>query len=391
MQKQNDTVFLEEQMGIALGDMLIKAGLITQVNFEDALKNRVLYGGKIGTSLIELGYLDEEALAQFLSKQLAVPYVRPEQLMSIAASVIGLIPKEMAQKYKVIPIALEKKGLTLVMADPADLQAVDEIAFATGYNIKPVVTPEVRLVMALWQYYQIEIDPRYQPVIKKISEIRQSPPAAVAPSTKPVIEPVKAPLPPVVKLPPEPEIIELEEELDVEGETTGPGTDEAEKRHTIDSLADEIAEAHDREVIADLLMQYVAQEFNRGALFLVRENTITGWRAVQKNKPVAGFENFHIPLDEQSVLKIVAEGSTFYLGPIPNTANNNTMLRMMGGGKPAIALMVPLMIIGRVVSILYVDGRGKDLREKVVDLQKLINKAAMAFEILILKNKIKMI
>ncbi len=269
-------------MGISLGDMLIKAGLVTQANFEDALKNRVLYGGKIGTSLIELGYLDEEELAKFLSKQLAVPFVKPEQLMSIAASVIGLIPREMAQKYKVIPIALDKKRLTLVMADPADLQAIDEIAFATGYNIKPVVAPEVRLVMALWQYYQIEIDPRYQPVIKKISEIKLSPPAAVAPSPKPVKEAVKAPLPPVVKLSPEPAIIELEEELEEAGDLTGPGPDESEKLHTIDTLADEIAEAHDREVIADLLMQYVAQEFNRGALFLVRENTVTGWRPCRR-------------------------------------------------------------------------------------------------------------
>ena len=70
-------------MAITLLDMLLEAGLITKDQFEEALLNRVVYGGKIGSSLIEMGFVTEENLARFLSKKLAVPYVSPEQLLAI--------------------------------------------------------------------------------------------------------------------------------------------------------------------------------------------------------------------------------------------------------------------------------------------------------------------
>jgi hypothetical protein len=67
------------------------------------------------------------------------------------------------------------------------------------------------------------------------------------------------------------------------------------------------------------------------------------------------------------------------------------MLKAMGGGTPNTILLLPLVLQGRVVNVLYVEGKGKELRDGVAELQKLINKAAMAFEILILKNKIKIL
>src|SRR5512136_918328 len=98
-------------MAITLLDMLLEAGLITREQFEEALLNRVVYGGKIGSSLIELGFVTEEDLAQFLSKKLAVPYVSPEQLLSIPPDIISLIPRDLALKYRAIPISLEKRRL----------------------------------------------------------------------------------------------------------------------------------------------------------------------------------------------------------------------------------------------------------------------------------------
>ena len=157
-------------MGITLLDMLLNAGIINKEQVEEALKNRVLSGGKIGTSLIELGYVDEEDLARFLARKLAVPYVGANRLLNIPAETIQLIPKEMALTYGVIPIHRDKKRLYLVMADPADLKAIDDISFMTGFIINPVAAPEIRLVQALGKYYDYEVDRRYHEILKRIDQ-----------------------------------------------------------------------------------------------------------------------------------------------------------------------------------------------------------------------------
>jgi hypothetical protein len=90
------------------------------------------------------------------------------------------------------------------------------------------------------------------------------------------------------------------------------------------------------------------------------------------------------------VLKVVTDGKSLYLGAIPETPENRRMLEEMGGHTPSSALLIPLMLMGRVVAILYVEGGKVPLASRLADLQKLVGKAAMAFEILILKNKILM-
>jgi len=163
--------------------MLQNAGLITREQFDEALKNRVLYGGKIGTSLIELGYVREDDLARFLSSKLAVPFIAAERLLAISAETIQLIPRDLALTYRVIPLHRDKKRLYLVMADPADLKAIDEISFITGFIVKPVIAPEVRLIQALGKYYGFEVDHRYQQIIGRIEQEKSAarPAPAVAP------------------------------------------------------------------------------------------------------------------------------------------------------------------------------------------------------------------
>ena len=157
-------------MAITLLEMLSEAGLISREQFDEALLNRVVYGGKIGTSLIELGLIEEETLARFLSMKLAVPYVHPDQLTDLSEEVIRLVPKGLALKYKVVPLRFDKRRLSLAMADPSDLRAVDEIAFITDFIVKPLIAPEVRLLEALSKYYGYEIPERYQHILNRMSD-----------------------------------------------------------------------------------------------------------------------------------------------------------------------------------------------------------------------------
>jgi hypothetical protein len=374
-------------MAITLLDMLLEAGLITREQFEEALLNRVVYGGKIGSSLIELGFVTEEDLAQFLSKKLAVPYVSPKKLLAIPPDVISLIPRDLALKYKAIPISLEKRRLDLVMADPADLTAIDEIGFITGFIVKPLVAPEVRLVQALGKYYQMEIDPRFQHIIERMEKRKAEHSHLQPPATVEAAEP--SPVVIAETAPPEPPvepIIEVEE-----AEIAEESWVERIGRYSIDSVSRSLARAEDREEIAEIIIGYLGQEFERGALFQVKRGMVTGWKAVYRQQEVVDFPRFSIPMNQPSVLKTVAEGAVFHLGPIPETAFNQLMLEWMGGGRPDTAVLLPLIIMGRVVNILYAEGKEKELAGRFVELQKLLTKTVLAFEILIFRDKILMI
>jgi hypothetical protein len=397
-------------MAITLLDMLLNAKMVTPAQIDDALQNRVFFGGKIGTSLVELGFLREEDLAQFLGRKLMVPYIAPEALLHIPAETIALIPAEMALKYRVIPLELKQRRLSLVMSDPADLAAVDEISFITGYVIKPMIAPEFRLLQALNLYYGLQISTRFQQIIDRLHT------ETVATSW---VEPVKAVAPPVEDAPavlaPESEIDdaivvdldEVEELEDVEDEVwrpidaaaagLAPAPDNppaedawAEKvqHYAVGEISRRLAYVEDREEIAAAVLESLSSEFGRAALFIVRGDNASGWRALQAGVDIPDFEKVHIPFARPSVLKTVAEGKSFYLGPLTTNPLNQRILAALGGTPSASALVMPVVVFGRVVDILYLEGGEGDLADSLPEVQRLLNKAALAFEILICRDKI---
>ena len=371
-------------MTIKLGEMLVKAGKITPAELDETLKSQVIFGGRIGTNLIEMGYIEEKELAHFLSMKLGVPYASSEQLMALSPQVLKLIPEEVVKKYKVIPLGLDKKKLVVAMADPSNFASIEEISFITGFIVMPLVSPELRLILALEKHYDLKRETRYISVAsggrRRARESFLAPPPGESKEAKAAVTPSVEEE--VIELPLLSELddfgLEPAEEL-MQGNLTNTATREPIRQYTIDTFSMQLAEAKDRDAIADLIVNYTSQEFDRVALFLVRSNVAGGWTALSRKKVVAGFEELQIPLDAPSALKIVADGKSFYLGPLTDTPANTKILTALEGGKPTCALLIPLLMMGRVVAIFYVDGGTGDLGDRVVDMQKLIGKAAMAF------------
>lgn len=377
-------------MAVTLLEMLLDAGMLTRQQLDDALQHRVFYGGKIGTNLVELGYLREEDLARFLSRKLAVPYVPPEKLLTIPAETIALLPRELALKYKAIPLSLEKKRLNLVMADPSDLAAIDNIAFITGYVIKPLITPELRLAQALGQYYQMEISPRYQKLIERLSAEAAATPQSAKIEIAPEAPAAEAPVPPTAKRRPAaaapPPAVEIVEEPAEEQPLVS-----RLRQFSPDAVSHALAKVEDREEIATSLIGYLGERFSCAALFVVRNEIATGWRACRRGKELENFEELHIPFAQASVLKTVTEGKSFYLGPIADTPLNRQLLKGLRGNGRGPVLIMPMIVLGRVVGVLYLEGDGQDLSQRVSEIQRLLMKAALAFELLVCREKILLI
>ncbi len=139
-------------MALRLGEMLLRAGLITQEQLQRALELQRKEGGKLGYNLVKLGFVSEEDITQLLSEQYGVPSINLRHF-EIDESVIKLVPADVVQKYLVIPVNRTGSTLTLAMADPTNVFAMDDIKFMTGYNVEPVVASEVAIREAIEKYY----------------------------------------------------------------------------------------------------------------------------------------------------------------------------------------------------------------------------------------------
>ena len=390
-------------MAITLLDMLLNAKMVTPAQIDDALQNRVFFGGKIGTSLVELGFLREEDLARFLGRKLMVPYISPEQLLHIPAATIALIPKEMALKYRVIPLEMKQKRLSLVMSDPADLAAVDEISFITGFVIKPMIAPEFRLLQALSLYYGLHISPRFQQIIDRLhtEAVAASWVEPQAEVVLPALDPPAAVMVARGESEAVVDLVDVEEEvlrpIDAAAAGVTPATEtelpedawaEKVQHYAIGEISRRLAYVDDREEIAAVVLESLSQEYGRAALFIARGDNASGWRAFQNGVEIADFDKIHIPFARPSVLKTVTEGKSYYLGPLTVTSLNQRLVAALGGKAPDAALVMPVVVLGRVVDILYLEGANGDLADRLPEVQRLLNKAALAFEILICREKI---
>ena len=136
-----------------LGEMLVKAQLITDAQLEEVMKIQRREGGKLGSIVVRAGFCSDQDIVSFLGMQYGVPAADLEQWPPIDASVIALIPKDLAQRHKVLPLQRTGNVLTLAMSDPTDIFAMDDVRFHTGYNVDPVVSSEMGLVRAVEKYY----------------------------------------------------------------------------------------------------------------------------------------------------------------------------------------------------------------------------------------------
>jgi type IV pilus assembly protein PilB len=139
-------------MAEKLGDLLVREQLINPEQLGRALDAKGKNGGRLGTSLVKLGYISEATLTTFLSKQFGVPAVDPGRL-EIDPEVIETIPADIAQKYQVIPIGRSGSTLTVATADPTNIFVIDDIKFLTGKNIVVNVASEGTIKEAIDRYY----------------------------------------------------------------------------------------------------------------------------------------------------------------------------------------------------------------------------------------------
>jgi len=139
-------------MAARLGEILLNANLITQSQLDQALAHQRIEGGRIGSILTKLGFVKEDDVAQCLGRKYGIPYT-PLDAEEIDPAVTRLIPPGIAQKHLVIPMSKVGSTLTMAMADPTNVFAVDDIKFMTGLNVKLMIATESSIRRAIDRFY----------------------------------------------------------------------------------------------------------------------------------------------------------------------------------------------------------------------------------------------
>jgi hypothetical protein len=436
-------------VGTRLGEILVKQGACSEESVRDALKNQIIFGGRLGTNLLEIQAVTEEALAKALGKQHGLACVHGPQRLDPAA--VALVTPEIADRYDAVPLLVQGRRLGLIVVDPRNLAMLDEFAFVTGKLVHPIVAPEARVWALLRETYAVDrhlrgIDVDFARLKGRIDDARSvkpepapapgpaaadlmdesefsalyaqplapppaaARPAAPAPATPvaPPVTPRPAPPPraappappprgaaPVAPLPPPPapppdEVIELTDLLEAEV-PAGPPLVAPEVAAEVLAALDRapghapparlvtppprpepepsplsFAEAvrflegvNERDAIARTVLRYARSKFRRAVLLTVHRGVAHGWAGLGEKLGPDAVRHLHLALGQPGILETVVTAQAHFLGPIPKTEANIRLLKAIGGGVPGNALLLPILAMGRVVNLLYVDnGKG---------------------------------
>lgn len=139
-----------------LGDMLLAANLIDEVQMQIALAEQRQNGKRFGSTLVDLKFIDENVLAAFLSKQFDVPCISLLHV-DIPKKVLRRIPRETVVECKVIPVRMDGDRIEVAMVDPTDLEVLDKIEKAAGATVTPLIAPESSIETMIERCYPAEI------------------------------------------------------------------------------------------------------------------------------------------------------------------------------------------------------------------------------------------
>ncbi|TKJ39969.1 pilus assembly protein PilB [candidate division LCP-89 bacterium B3_LCP] len=136
-----------------IGEILLNEGLINDKQLEKSLAEQKEKKGRLGRIMVGLGYIVEESIAFALSRQMGIPFLSNEKLLSAHESIVGLVPEPFAKEHNLIPVGADDNTLQVAMADPDDIVAVDSLQKLTGRQIDTVFASKNGIIAAIDQLY----------------------------------------------------------------------------------------------------------------------------------------------------------------------------------------------------------------------------------------------
>lgn len=422
---------------------LLDEGLLSKADLRrasDAQRGRM---GNLDTEIIDLRLLSERGTLDALGKFHKTRTVAGRELEFASPAAVGLLTPRIASRLGVVPFKLEGRTLSVATLNPGDLLVEDEIAQLTGCMVASFVALEIRFVEALHRHYQAPITARYAGLIRRLSgerkptktaeirriiddtELQPAPTvfgaeprkaAPVRPAARPTADDAvelsadERDLFPSLSLD---EPMDREPVADESSETdasTGPAvepevatvpvtqavsavpaeTTEIGPEALLQAASHAMQNVEMRDDIADAMLGFCAPLFRRRMMLVQRKGTIMGWRGEGAGVDESAVRAVSIPTDEPSVFSGLLQGVDFWLGPLPTMPHNTSLTLALGGDAPTACYILPVKVRDRVVCFLYGDNQEDGAGSLPLgELKRLAAKAGLAFQIYLIKGKIR--
>lgn len=394
-----------------LGESFIRSGVITQAQLDEALHAQLIYGGHLGTCLMELGHVDEFQLGRALADLFAVPCASTDLLRKVRLPVVKSTPAKLVERHQAVPLELRGKTLRIAMVNPKDLQAHDELSFATGCRMEPWVAPEARILQAMERYYDIPRRPRYVALCRRLDgdwiNRRQKPSGAGSRPRRstmyqgsPYMESLKQggrerrvsrPRGSARKATAVPKADAGYDAACAASPINWSTVSDTAPRNSEDDISELLCRAETVESVADAVLNHTSRRLARCVLFTVQSTTAEIW----------GYRGFWVDQDRARKLSfsITAEpifqlflGDGYYQGPLPDDPRYRGFYDRLQIPVPSEIMIVPVHLDDRLVALFYGDGRrSTDMEEGVEPYRLLLRKLSLALDLVTLKRKIRLL
>ena len=394
-------------MGL-FGEYLVSQGAISEAQLEETVRSQAVYGGRIGTSLLERGFMGLEDLARHLAGYHGFPLPPAAWLEAPDERASKLIPLPLIRRCRVLPLRVDRETLHVAMQDPSNQQQLDFLAVASGRSIKAYVLPEVRLAYWLEIHHDIDRHPR---LINLATRSRQLGMTEVeAESATPFIsDGLRAPLtwddvevpeqatPAAAPGGPEAEEIVLLEEIFAEPDplpefefpaaTSAADGKERLLSSRIANLEAQLHAATERDEIVRLGLE-IARSYSRAtAIFLVKGGVVSGHRGDGEGMQI-DLGKVEIPLDTASIFTHPALTRTPFRGEPIADGIDGRLMDALGRRDVREVLIMPIGIGDRVVNLLYADNGPDGFGEtSIAALTALCDGLSRVYERVILDRK----
>ncbi|MBK8482067.1 MAG: GAF domain-containing protein [Proteobacteria bacterium] len=382
-----------------LGELLLQNGLITAEQLSTALHSQVVNAGRLGSNVVELGFTSVDALSDVLAFQLGVPAVGPSDLTAPDPRVLSAIPATVCGKYKLLPFRLLGQTLQVALLDPLREDVLDYLRAGLRVQIQPFVAPQLRLLYALERHYGIPRPKRFlrQPGSPEPRDERRTylQPTVAAPETTPVVAaapPTPRPRAPGGSVSGSFELVYLDEvpracaddAFDVEVELP---TKPAAASSAGDPLLARIDQATARDELIKAMVEPVNASVTLSLLLLVRNEMAVGlaaWGGASSQKQV---RSLVVPINTASLLQRATAEHT----PLRAMAGEDGMQAMIAtylqAPTPQACCVVPVMLLERVINLICVQSKTPLSDGNVELLQRVAERAALAYERLVRGNQ----
>ena len=404
------------------GKWLVTEGLVQPDGLRRALEIHESTQACLDTVLLDMGLVGEGPLLEALGRFHKTRTVSRIELNAISSTLSRTLSPRIAARLRVVPFRLEGKTLSVATLDPGDLLVEDELCVVSGFLIATYITLEVRLIQALSRLYELILPGHYEALISRLENTGMASPPAQAPDLltekvkvdekHPVAEKMYVPHALRRKQPQHVDPLDLSaEELslfpslranDEESADHAPAAPvlpryqppeaDLSPEERLAATAQALQNAEMREDIADAVLGHCAPIFRRQLLLGVRKDTILGWRGEGDGVKADAVRALTIPASEPSVFLGLIQGSDFWLGPLPQMANNQALAEGLGGTPPSECFILPIRLREKTVCFLYFDNLSDGVGGlPMTELQRLAAKVSLAFQVYLMKSKIRIV